>query len=49
VEATDELLGLLAPLVAADGGEPDAAGQNGAPNGDQAAGAISQTSAPATE
>ena len=47
VEATDELLELLAPLVAADGGEPDAAGQNGAPGGD--AGAISRTSTPAKE
>ena len=44
VEATDELLELLAPLVAA---EPDAAGQNGAPDGD--AGAISRTSTPAKE
>jgi hypothetical protein len=47
VEATDELLELLAPLVAADGGEPDAAGQNGAPDGD--AGAIGRTSTPAKE
>ena len=47
VEATDELLELLAPLVAADGGEPDAAGQNGALDGD--AGAISHTSTPAKE
>ena len=47
VEATDELLELLAPLVAADGGEPDAAGQNGATDGD--AGAISHTSTPAKE
>ena len=47
VEATDELLELLAPLVAADGGEPDAAGQNGALDGD--AGAISRTSTPAKE
>jgi hypothetical protein len=49
VEATDELLQLLAPLIAADGGEPDAAGQNGAPDGDQAAGAISRASTPAKE
>jgi len=47
VEATDELLELLAPLVAADGGEPDAAGQNGALDGD--VGAISRTSTPAKE
>ena len=47
VEATDELLELLAPLVAADGGEPDAAGQSGALDGD--AGAISRTSTPAKE
>ena len=47
VEATDQLLELLAPLVATDGGEPDAAGQNGAPDGD--AGAISRTSTPAKE
>ena len=47
VEATDELLELLAPLVAADGGEPDAAGQNGAPDGE--AGAISRSSTPANE
>lgn len=44
VKATDELLGLLAPLVAA---EPDAAGQNGALDGD--AGAISRTSRRAKE
>jgi uncharacterized protein YlxW (UPF0749 family) len=47
VEATDKLLELLAPLVAADGGELGAAGQNGALDGD--AGAISRTSAPAKE
>ena len=47
VEATDELLELLAPLVAADGGEPDAADQNGALDRD--AGAISRTSTPAKE
>ena len=46
VEATDELLELLAPLVA-DGGEPDTADQNGALDGD--AGAISRTSTPAKE
>jgi hypothetical protein len=47
VEGADELLELLAPLVAADGGEPDAAGQNGALDGD--AGAIGRTSTPAKE
>jgi hypothetical protein len=47
VEATDELLELLAPLVAADGGEPDTAGQNGALDGH--AGAISRSSTPAKE
>ena len=47
VEATDELLELLAPLIAADGGEPDAAGQNGAADSD--AGAISRASTHAKE
>ena len=47
VEATDELLGLLAPLLATDDGEPDAAGRHGAADGD--AGAISRTSTPAKE
>ena len=46
VEATDELLELLAPLIAADG-EPDAAVQTGSPDGDEAAGAIRRASTPA--
>jgi hypothetical protein len=47
VEATDELLGLLAPLLATAGDEPDAAGQDGAADGD--AGAISRASTRAKE
>jgi hypothetical protein len=49
VEATDELLDLLAPLNAADGGNPDAGGQNGAADSDAGGGAISRASTPAKE
>jgi hypothetical protein len=33
VEATDELLELLAPLLGADGGEPETGGENGTSGG----------------
>jgi hypothetical protein len=37
VEATDELLGLLAPLLAGNGSEPGTGGENGTPGAEQGA------------
>ena len=37
MEATDELLELLAPLLAADGSEPETAGENGTPGAERGA------------
>jgi hypothetical protein len=37
VEATDGLIELLAPLLAADGSEPETGGENGTPEAEQGA------------
>ena len=49
VQATDELLELLAPLLAANGNEPEAAGENGTPGVERGASASESGEAPARD
>ncbi len=49
VEATDELLELLTPLLAANGSEPEAAGENGPPGVERDASASGSGEAPARD
>ncbi len=49
VQATDELLELLAPLLAANGNESGAAGENGTPRVDRGASASESGEAPARD
>ena len=49
VEATDELLELLEPLLAANGSEPEAASENGTPGVERGASASASGEAPARD
>ncbi len=49
VHATDELLELLTPLLAANGNEPEAADENGTPGVERSASALESGEAPARD